>query len=401
MTVDYAGPYHWARAFGVSRHCDLILAEVASRSREYAWVRSKAEESVCHRVLFEGRSSSEVGFNGTRSATRRFLDEISPNAVFLPGWSSRAALAGLEWCVERQVGAVLMSESSRQDEDRVWWREGIKRWCVRAGAAALVGGRSHSSYLELLGMERDRIFLGYDTVDNGYFTMGVARLRADGGEKLRAELALPSRFFLASARFVDKKNLPRLIEAFGRYRRQAVEHGNSPSTWDLVILGDGPLRNTLEIQVKALGLAGAVKLPGFKQYHELPAYYSLAGAFVHPSTVEQWGLVVNEAMASGLPILVSRTCGCTGELLVDGVNGWAFEPTQVDELATLLRRMADLPEHHRAGMGEASRRIVAGWGIERFAEGFCQAAEMAARRPRLGVSRGTRALLRFLQWVRA
>ncbi len=71
-------------------------------------------------------------------------------------------------------------------------------------------------------------------------------------------------------------------------------------------------------------------LPGFKPYDELPVYYALANAFVHASTSEQWGLVVNEAIATGLPVIVSNRCGCAPEL-VNG-NGFTFDPTNEDEL---------------------------------------------------------------------
>ena len=95
-------------------------------------------------------------------------------------------------------------------------------------------------------------------------------------------------------------------------------------------------------------------MPGFKQYHDLPAYYGLAGAFVHTSTVEQWGLVVNEAMAAGLPVLVSRNCGCAADLVQDGVNGFAFDPLDGDRMAALLTKVAGLSadEPRRHGRGK-------------------------------------------------
>ncbi len=84
----------------------------------------------------------------------------------------------------------------------------------------------------------------------------------------------------------------------------------NPEMWDLVLLGDGPLKPTLLKLISSLGLESCVHLPGFKQYDELPVYLGLAETFIHASTTEQWGLVVNEAMASGLPVLVSNRCGC-------------------------------------------------------------------------------------------
>ncbi len=124
-------------------------------------------------------------------------------------------------------------------------------------------------------------------------------------------------------------------------------------------------------------------LRGFKQYDELPVYYALAKVFVLASTTEQWGLVVNEAMASGLPVLVSSRCGCAADLVAEGVNGFGFDPVNVRQLAELMLRCAN-PATDLAGMARASREKVASWGVERFAAGLKQAAEQAIQAPRAG-----------------
>jgi glycosyltransferase involved in cell wall biosynthesis len=148
-----------------------------------------------------------------------------------------------------------------------------------------------------------------------------------------------------------------------------------------VLLGDGELRGHVESRIARLHLAGDVILPGFKQYDELPAYYGLASAFVHASTTEQWGLVVNEAMASGLPVIVSERCGCAPDLVEGGVNGFTFDPYDVEELSGLMQRVAAMTDEQRQAMGRAGRRIVADWGPERFADGLMRAVEVAMRRP--------------------
>ena len=126
-----------------------------------------------------------------------------------------------------------------------------------------------------------------------------------------------------------------MLEAYALYRaRTADDH------WRLVITGDGKLRPSLMRRIDELGMAGDVLLPGFKQYDELPIYYGLASAFVHASTTEQWGLVVNEAMAAGLPVLVSNRCGCAPDLVQDGVNGFTFDPYDVDRLAELMLKVS-------------------------------------------------------------
>jgi glycosyltransferase involved in cell wall biosynthesis len=199
--------------------------------------------------------------------------------------------------------------------------------------------------------------------------------------EIRKRYGLPENYFLASARFIEKKNLLALIQAYAEYRHRAgvrrqesvVNGGNMP--WDLVLLGDGPLREPLSSQLSTLNLHNHVHLPGFKQYDELPVYYALAKAFVHASTTEQWGLVVNESVASGLPVIVSNRCGCVPEL-VQG-NGFTFDPLNEHELASRLFEMASLSDSKRASFEAMSRKIATRFGPDRFGEGLEQAARMA------------------------
>ena len=144
-----------------------------------------------------------------------------------------------------------------------------------------------------------------------------------------------------------------------------------------MLLGDGPLRSSILNLRSSLGLDACVHLPiAFKQYDELPVYYGLASAFVHASITEQWGLVVNEAMASGLPVLVSNHCGCAADLVQEGVNGFTFDPYNVEQLAQFMFKLSTL-NPQPSTLGAASRRIIANWGPGRFAAGLQAAVEKA------------------------
>ena len=149
--------------------------------------------------------------------------------------------------------------------------------------------------------------------------------------------------------------------------------------WSLVLLGDGALRPALNSQLSTLNLHDHVQMPGFKQYPDLPAYYGLANAFIHASTTEQWGLVVNEAMASGLPVLVSNRCGCATDLVQDGVNGFTFDPYNIEEMAQLMLKLSTLNPSQLSTMCAASQRIISNLGPERFAQGLKAAVEKEDR----------------------
>ena len=284
-----------------------------------------------------------------------------------------------------------MSESTRDDFTRHPLKEWVKLRAVSLASSALVGGSSHRAYLRQLGMPDDRIFEGYDAVDNDTFARGAARWReADGPQPP---------YFLASNRFIEKKNLFRLLSAYASYLTKDQGPGtNDRHPWPLVLLGDGDLKPALLAHARILGLTvlerapwesptgneepgtknrPAVYLPGFRQIDELPRFYAHAGAFVHASTTEQWGLVVNEAMAGGLPVIVSNRCGCAPDLVHEGENGWTFDPLDETALAGLLGRVAALDDAERTRLGEAGREIIAGWGPERFAVGLLAAANKA------------------------
>jgi glycosyltransferase involved in cell wall biosynthesis len=373
------GPYHVARINSVAADYSVVGIEGSHTSDVYAWEKFVGADEFQRVTLFTDGPIAHKSHSEIWQKVSTSLTELAPEVVVVPGWASSSSLAMLAWSIVNQVPAIVLSESQAIDHARVWWREWLKRQTVRPFAAALVGGRRHVAYLEQLGMPRERIFTGYDVVDNAHFAAGAEHARARAAE-LRQELGLPERFFLACARFVPEKNVSRLLEAFARYRNAA-----GSAAWDLVILGDGAMRGALERQIAARSLSSYIHMPGFKQYDTLPTYYGLASAFVHASTTEPWGLVVNEAMAAGLPVIVSERCGCAPDLVESG-NGVLFDPSDVDALAQAMGHIA-APGCDRTAMGRRSQEIIDRWRPEAFAQGLRQAVETALAQPgaRVGV----------------
>jgi len=389
------GPYHHARLNAAGRLMAIWGLEACAMEDVYAWSKVDGAETFIRITLTGHDAGGRQWECELQQKMWQALDEIKPTVVVVNGWSAPDALSALWWCARAGIPAVVMSESTVWDERRVAWKEWIKGRLVRLCSAALAGGSPHVAYLVRLGQPRDRIFQGYDIVDNGYFAAGADASRQNA--ETRRQLGLPEKYFLASSRFIAKKNLFRLLDAYARYRglAGAVVTPHAPGEiWDLVLLGDGQLRDALNSHVSALNLRDHVLLPGFKQYDELPRFFGLAGAFVHASTTEQWGLVVNEAMASGLPVLVSNRCGCAQDLVQEGVNGFTFDPGNVEQLAGLLLKVSAAGFPLR-DFGLQSRRIIADWGPERFAQGLRGAVGAAQAHPRPPAGLLDRMLLRL------
>jgi 1,2-diacylglycerol 3-alpha-glucosyltransferase len=378
-------PHYYAariRALGLSG--DRLVVLSAKGSGDFA---EFVYQGVLHDIPI-------VGLKHTRPLeiyreTVDILDQHQPDVVVIAGWSTPECFAAIIWAKRNDKAIVVMSASQAIDAVRSAFREAIKARVLRACDAALGAGRRQKDYLVALGMPEERIFLGYDAVDNAYFERGAKAARLEAAH-MRERHGLPSRYLLVSARFIPKKNLPRLIEAYAT----AIEMLDDVP--DLIILGDGPERAVIDGAIAHAGVAGRVHLPGFRSYDLLPIYYGLAEAFVHVSMAEQWGLVINEAAAAGLPLLISRSCGAAPELVREDENGFLVDPMDTGDIARALRRLITLPADVRAGMGEASQRIVSQWGPERFAEGFMGACRTALAQPRRWLAPWDAVLIRSL-----
>ena len=168
------------------------------------------------------------------------------------------------------------------------------------------------------------------------------------------QLGLPPNNFIYIGRLIGIKNLPTLLDAFAQARQLA----SAAPAWGLVLLGDGADRPALLGQGTRLGLADVVSIQAPMPWYRVPELMALSNVLVLPSLSEPWGLVVNEAMVCGLPVLVSNQCGCVPDLVDDGQTGFVFDPNDVTALAghmaDFMNNRVDVPAMRAA----AERRIA-------------------------------------------
>ena len=215
VVFHHIGPYHHARLNAAADRLSVTGIEWSAKGYD-AW-GAAATPARYHKVsLFPEATDNCPGNAKLKRAFWSALEQARPDVVAVNGWNNFGSLIAANCCLRRGIPMVVMSESSRQDEPRTWWKEAIKRRIAGLYSAALVGGQRHVEYLAELGMPRERIFTGYDVVDNHYFRQKAEEIRSQSSE-VRQKYALPENYFLASARFVEKKNLPRLIQAYAEY----------------------------------------------------------------------------------------------------------------------------------------------------------------------------------------
>lgn len=369
VLCDRLGPYHFAQLKAASRHAEIIAIEFSTKDQTYEWEVIKGASGFIRVTLFSDPVDMQP-VNAVIKKVNNALAGIKPQVVAIPGWDAPASLFALWWCLHNNTPSIIMSDSQKDDVVRVWWKEWVKRQIVKLNSSGFVAGLPHIDYLKSLGMPEKRIFTGCDIVDNAFFAE-KARGYQQESAAVRKRLGLPEKYFLASSRFILEKNIFLLLQAYAKYCQKTVG-----DPWKLILLGDGPLKSQIIRHREKLGLSNDVLLPGFKQYEELPAFYGLAGAFIHASTQETWGLVVNEAMACGLPVIVSSHCGCATDLVRHACNGFVFDPYDSEELANHMAFVSG-DTCNRGEMGEASRNIIDCWSLETFASNLVDAANAA------------------------
>ena len=274
------------------------------------------------------------------------LAAFDPDAILMSGWMDRDYLHAARQFRKRGVTVVAGCDTQ--------WRG-----TLRQRVASVVASQYLHPAIDVLWVsgERQRTYarhLGYagETCWEGCYACDWDRF----GKAYQPERAA-TRTFLYVGRFVEVKGLDTLLQAYRAYRTAAKE------PWDLMCIGAGPLLPMLE------GEAGVV-LPGFVQPEQLPDLMAKAGAFVLPSRWEPWGVVVQEAAATGLPVICSDVCGASVHLVREHYNGFLFESGNVGQLTRLLQYVAALPEGALRSMGAASHALSKQYTPERWARQF-------------------------------
>jgi 1,2-diacylglycerol 3-alpha-glucosyltransferase len=320
--------------------------------------REPLPEDVSVETLMPGSSWHEVSKSELSIKLWKYLTQLDPDVVLVPGYYTLPGITAAVWAKLNQRKSVLMTESTADDHQRVWYKEWFKGFLINTLFDwAVTGGKAHVRYLRQLGFVEDRIANFYDVVDNRIYRDRTALLRNESP----SNYGLPSPYFIYIGRLAPEKNIEGLIAAWLQYRQNG-------GTWPLVLVGDGPSSSALRESAAASTYAQDIHFAGQKSSEALPTYYAFAGCFVLPSTREPWGLVVNEAMASGLPVIVSDRCGCAEDLVVHGVNGFIFNPFDQGQLAQCLTAIEALGETGCLAMGKHSSSIISGYTSEKFGD---------------------------------
>lgn len=295
----------------------------------------------------------------------RALDSVAPDVILCGGYSYIASWQTLLWARTRHVPLLLWSEAVLKELRRSYpLVEFLKKEFLDKCSGFVVAGRSAREYLLTHKVKDEFIFTAKNAVDNDLFTVAAAKARQNAVE-LRRDLCLPDRYFLFVGRLVREKGVFELLSAYAKLEDQVRKQVG------LVFAGDGVARRQLEDRVSEIS-PGTVTFAGFVQRERLGAYYGLADMLVLPTYTEPWGLVVNEAMACGLPVILSSVAGCGADLVKEDWNGALIPPEDVSSLTHAMRRLATR-EDVRLRMGANSMQHISQYSPEEWSAGVVRA----------------------------
>jgi glycosyltransferase involved in cell wall biosynthesis len=245
------------------------------------------------------------------------------------------------------------------------WKEALKRAVFQRADGIITAGQDGRAFAMRYGVPSERIQIARHVVDAGYFASESAAWRPER-DRIRAELGVSGVVFIYAGRLWRGKGIGPLLAAYASVARDL------PDDTSLLLVGDGPERALIARACELDGLH--VKLAGFRQKAELPRMYAAGDVFVFPTLGDPYGLVVDEAMAAGLPVISTTAAGEIRERVADGVNGYLVPPNDPAALAAAMRRLAADPAL-RNRMGSRSAEMIAPYTPDLWAEAFEKAVD--------------------------
>lgn len=290
--------------------------------------------------------------------------------LFFLGWGTVTSLLGIAACRITGTPFFLYGDSSFPPPETTW-RSRARAMFLRAvfalASGFMVSGKLNADYYAHYGANQERFFLLPWAVDNARFER-ESQFAAGEREAMRARSGIrPGQVaFVFSAKLVARKDPMTLLRALAR-----MQHRERAA---VVFLGHGELRESLEAYAREHHLDA--HFAGFVNQRDLPKYYAMGDVFVLPSSYEPRGAVINEAMACGLPVVVTDRCGSLGDIVRPGDNAFVYPAGDEAALADALDALMD--EETRSRMARRSREIIGAWDYARGVEGVKEALEFVA-----------------------
>jgi len=374
IITEIISPYRIPVFNALARHQEIdlhVIFMAENDPTERQWLVYKDEIRFSYEVLSSwrrrvGRHSFLLNW-GAETA----LQQAAPDFIVCGGYNYVSSWQSMRWARRNHIPFILWAESTIRDlRSGHALIEFLKTRFLRGCDAFVVPGKSSIDYLRSYGVPEEMILTAPNAVDTRFFSQR-AEVICRNATAHRQALGLPARFFLFVGRLVPEKGIFDLLHAYGALAPEVRKE------MGLVFVGDGAARSALHQRAAAIS-PGAIHFAGFRQREHLATYYALADVLVFPTHTDTWGLVVNEAMACGLPVISSSAAGCVADLIKSGWNGRVVSGGDIGQLASAMDELGRNPDL-RLLMGQRSRQRIAQYSPEAWAAGMAQVAFLQRR----------------------
>jgi glycosyltransferase involved in cell wall biosynthesis len=338
----------------------LLVIQIASieKSRVDLGDLDTSIHQYQYQLLHDG-VLEDVGIWQRISGVIKAIQSFKPDIVNLTGYYDLASWVVLFYCRIKGIKTILSNESTANDHNRNILKELFKSFLIKQFDGYFNFGTLSKNYLLALGAEPQKMLVNRNCVDNKVLKEIYQKYIPERVDRQKA-LNLTSKNFIFVGRLIDYKNLFLFIEAFGAAKMK------SKNNWGVIILGDGEQKEELIRFVNDKNIQNVSFQKGVS-WQRVPEYLALSDVLVLPSYSEPWGLVVNEAMACGMPIIVSEKCGCAIDLVKNNQNGFTFSPDNIKQLTDILLKFMH-QEVDLEQMGKVSKEIIREYSPENVAK---------------------------------
>lgn len=343
----------FVRDFSLSAH---ILHEFSSGAKWDTPLLSGYGYSFLHKIFdIDSNSFFTPVVFGVKGALR----EKKWDAIWIHGYNHYSLIIAIVLSFLFRIPIFYRSESNLQSTRPNILKNMFVRILVKISKALLFIGNENKKYYKYFGAPESKLFFTPYAVDNYFFDEQYGKID-ERDQKFRNELNIEDKtiVILFSGKLIKRKNPILLLDAFNEVTRNDVS-----SDFCLIFVGDGEESPTLRKRIKDLKLEKTVKLVGFINQSEIRKYYSIADLLVLPSSLETYGLVINEAMNASTAIIASDKVGAASDLVRDEVNGFVFQSENLGSLIQVLKKALSSKEKLRK-MGKQSLRIISKWNYE-------------------------------------
>lgn len=349
------------------RGYELYVVEIAGKGSPYAFSKNHSEEDettnhpIHWECLFPEAEMADLNNTQIRKTIFQSLDTLVPDIVFAGAIAYPSGAGAVAWGIKRGVPVVIFDNARLADVPRSWLVNFVKRRIYASVSAVLIPAPSHLPDYRFWGIPEEKVYYGLNVIDNDYWR-----------HLSKGELAFPelkdTPYILGVGRQIEKKNWLSVVKSYHQSGLKAK----------LVLVGNGPERPKIEALCKELCIEDKVVLLDFQPPEKLAPLYAKSLLILLSSYGETWGLTINEAMACGTPVMVSKECGCCETLCIDGVTGWRTG-TDVGSITEALKQFATTTPEQLVSFKSNVKILIDQWGCERFCESVLEIAQRNIR----------------------